>query len=85
MTDYTQFLGLAGAPFIAAIIEMAKRTIPEWPDRVWPGFALLLGVAVNVAIASRQQSDMLLAVLVGLVTGLAASGLYSQTKTTIGG
>jgi hypothetical protein len=84
MTDYTQFLGIAGAPFITAIVEMAKQTIPEWPDRVWPGFALLLGVAVNVAIAYREQGDMLLAVLVGIVTGLTASGLYSQTKTYTG-
>lgn len=79
--DYSQFIGLAGAPFITAIIQAAKATIPEWPDRVWPGFALLLGVAVNVAVAYRQQTDMMLAVLVGIVTGLAASGLYSQAKT----
>jgi hypothetical protein len=84
MTDYTQFLGIAGAPFITAIVQACKMTFPESNDRIWPGVALVLGVAVNVAIAYREQGDMLLAVLVGIVTGLTASGLYSQTKTYTG-
>jgi hypothetical protein len=83
--DYTQFVGLAGAPVIAAIVEMCKRSLPEVAERWWPPVALVLGVALNVAIAYGQQGDMGLAVLVGIVTGLTASGIYSQTKTTLGG
>jgi hypothetical protein len=79
--DYTQFIGLAGFPVITALLEMAKRTVPELGDRWWPLVALGLGVALNVAIAYQQQTDMMLAVLVGIVTGLASSGLYSQAKT----
>lgn len=83
--DYEQFIGLAGFPIITALIEMGKRSFPEVTERWWPLVALVLGVGLNVGIAYSRGTDMTLALLVGIVTGLAASGLYSQTKTTIGG
>lgn len=81
--DYSQFIGLAGAPFITALCQLIKGYLPS--DRYVPSAALLLGVALNIAVAYNQGGDMLLAVLVGITTGLAASGLYSQTKTAVGG
>ncbi len=76
---YEQFLGLAGFPIITALVSVAKPWLPD--ERLHPPVALALGVALNVGIAYQQQTDLVLAVLVGIVTGLAASGLYSQAKT----
>ena len=83
--DYSEFIGLAGFPVITALLELSKRTVPELGDRWWPLVALVLGVALNVGIGYQMGTDLVLAGLVGIVTGLAASGLYSQTKTAIGG
>lgn len=83
--DYQSFVGLAGFPIITALVELGKRVVPELGDRWWPLVALLLGIALNVGIAYRLATDIWLAVLVGIVTGLTASGLYSQAKTTVSG
>jgi hypothetical protein len=78
MIGYEQFLGLAGFPVVAAIVQVFK---PWLPDDKWnPPLALALGILLNVAIAYQQKGDIVLGVLIGIVTGLAASGLYSQAK-----
>ena len=77
--DYGDFVGLVGAPFIVGIVEICKKFIPD--DRFYPVIALLLGVIWNLGIAVSRQGDILLAVLVGVATGLAAGGLYSGQKT----
>lgn len=77
--EYGDFIGLSGIPFITGIVQMFKGFIPD--DRFYPVIALLLGVIWNLGIAVSRQGDILLAVLVGVATGLAAGGLYSGQKT----
>ena len=82
MESIDQFLGLAGVPVIAALLQVVKPFITD--DRYYPPAAIILGLAVNVGIAATQtNTDWALAVLLGIVTGLAASGLYSQAKTYV--
>lgn len=82
MTDYSEFIGLAGFPVVAALVQVFK---PWLPDERWhPIASLALGVIINVVIAYQLRSDLVLAVLVGIVTGLAASGLYSGGKAIAG-
>lgn len=79
----TDFVGLAGFPFIAALLQVFKPFITD--DRYFPPAAIALGLAVNLGIAATQTApDWALATLLGIVTGLAASGLYSQAKTYVG-
>ena len=77
--ELTDFVGLAAVPVIIGLVEIVKRWIAD--DRWYPLIALLLGVAINAAIAYQTGTDYLLAVLIGIVAGLAASGLYSSGKT----
>jgi hypothetical protein len=72
-------IGLAGVPLIAALVQVAKAWIGD--DRYYPLFALALGLALNLGIALARGGDLPTATLLGLVAGLAASGLYSGGKT----
>jgi len=81
MEELRQFLGLAGFPVVAALVEVAKRAAPELGDRWWPMVALALGIGFNLVVGWRLGLDLWLAAILGLVTGLAASGLYSQART----
>lgn len=84
MEELRQFVGLAGFPVVAGLVEVVKRAAPELNDRWWPLVALALGVGFNLLVGWRLEMDLWLASTLGLVTGLAASGLYSQAKA-VGG
>jgi hypothetical protein len=81
--QYSDFLGLAGVPIIAALVQALKGYLPS--DRYNPLLALVLGVALNVGIAYQLRTDVGLALIVGVVAGLSASGLYSYARTAITG
>ena len=74
--------GLAGLPFITALVQVAKPWVPD--ERWWPVLAMALGLALNVGIALAQASDLPTAVVLGVVVGLAAAGLYNSQKTIRG-
>ena len=76
--DYSDFVGLAAVPVVVGLVEVCKRWIAD--DRWYPIIALAFGVAINLTIAYQTGTDYLLAGLVGIVVGLAASGLYSGGK-----
>ena len=77
--ELSDFVGLAAVPVIIGLVEIVKRWIAD--DRWYPLIALVLGMAINAAIAYQTAGNYLLAVLIGVVAGLAASGLYSGQKT----
>ena len=77
--EMIDIVGLAGVPVIVAAVEIAKPFTPD--RRFYPLIALALGLALNLGVALALDSDPRRAVLLGLVAGLAASGLYSQGKT----
>jgi hypothetical protein len=76
--------GLAAAPIIAALLQVIKPFVPD--SRWWPLIAIAMGVAwslaVNAALPDAAVSDVgwIAAGLRGVVTGMAASGIYSATK-----
>ncbi len=84
-------IGLAGAPLVAALTELVKRSWPELEARWWPLVAVLWGLALNIGWAAvelyarmTEQSPVVVyavALILGLMAGLSASGLYSGNKT----
>ncbi len=80
-----EVVGLAGVPVVIGLVEVVKRGFPALPARCYPLVSLAIAVAINVAVASNQHGDLFAAAIVGLVSGLAASGLYSQAKAAIAG
>ena len=65
------------APLTTGIIEVVKQTL-NVDTRYLPILSLLVGVLVAVAIAFGTGQDVVQFVLVGIVGGLGASGLYDQ-------
>lgn len=78
--DPSALLGLTGIPVTAALTELIKRSIPELPRRFIPLVALAVSLLLNVGLAPGFGIDTRTAVVMGLVAGLAASGLYSAGK-----
>lgn len=69
------------APLTTGIIEVVKQTL-NINNRYLPILSLLVGIFVAVAIALGTGQDVAQFVLVGIVGGLSASGLYDQAKIT---
>ena len=77
--------GLPATPIIVALVAAVGQALPVLPRRAYPVTAIALGVAWNVAAAAVLGEPLALAALAGIVTGLAASGLYSAAlKPVIG-
>jgi hypothetical protein len=82
---FNSVTGLIGIPIIVALVELVKRTSPpDTPVRIYPLVSLVFGLALNMGVAWYQHTDIGLAAIVGLVVGLAASGLYSGGRTVTG-
>lgn len=67
------------APITTGIIEVVKQTL-NINNRYLPILSLLVGIFVAVAIALGTGQDVVQYILVGIVGGLSASGLYDQGK-----
>lgn len=80
--EINSFWGLIGTPLIAALLQAAKPFVND--KRFYPLMAIGMGVALNLGVALNQGYDPFLGVLLGIVVGLGASGLYSSVKAGIG-
>jgi len=82
-----EIAGVAVVPLIIAIVAVAKSLGLE--NRWAPLAAVVAGVVIVVANQAAQVvpgfGDWYQAVLAGLAAGLAAVGLYSGSKNTLGG
>lgn len=82
MNELKDFVGIAGAPFVVALTEAVKVTFPDIPSRWYPSIAVLWGLILNIGIALVIQSNMPVAIVIGVATGLLASGLFAWGKRT---
>ena len=74
-------MALALAPITTGMIEVVKRTA-NIQERYLPLVSLLSGIAIAVLIALGTGQDIVQYILVGVIGGLSASGLYDQKKIT---
>jgi len=72
---------IAIIPLIVGIVELLKQI--GLPSKFAALVSVLLGIAIGVVYLS--PNDIKKGILVGLALGLAASGLYSGTKSTVEG
>lgn len=66
-------------PIIVGVVELLKKA--GFPDKLLPLSAVLLGILVGVVYIA--PTDVKQGILVGIVLGLSASGLYSGGKTLV--
>ncbi len=83
--------GLAGAGVVLALVEVLRRTVGERiiKDRFTPALAIAVGIGLNCLIkldttVGVEETTWLGTVLLGVLTGLAASGIYSGGRTVMG-
>ena len=77
--ELLDFVGLAAIPFIVGLVELVKPFIAD--KRFYPIVAVTIGVILNLIVAWQLDTGYVLAVLLGALVGLAASGLYSAGAT----
>lgn len=84
MVDINDFVGLGSIPIIVALVELIKQMFPSLDKRFWPGIAIAWGLLINLALAYILVTDYRIAVVMGIIAGLSASGLYSGGKAAAG-
>lgn len=75
--------GMAAVPFITAALQAVKR-LSFITTEMTPFIAVLLGVAWNVSLTVGTEEFTRADIFLGIVIGLAASGLYSAGSTVVG-
>lgn len=77
--DLSQYIGLAGAPTVERIIQYLRV---EWKlsSYLAAPVSILIGVLLNLGLASYLYGDLKTAVLVGILTGFAANGWHEIAK-----
>jgi len=74
MTDF-QIYDVAIIPMILAIVELFKRI--GLPAKFSPIIAAVLGLIIGIVYLDASVKE---SIIVGLMLGLSATGLYSGTK-----
>lgn len=84
--ELQDWVGLGGIPVIVALVQLAKPFVPD--DRFHPLLALAFGIVWNtllaLAMGAALPEQIARAALIGVVLGLAASGLYSGGRAALG-
>lgn len=83
MTELQALVGLAGAPVVAALVSVLVKPFTALKP-LYPASALVLGIAWNLALAAVLGQSLPTAAIMGVLSGLAASGAYSAAGTMTG-
>jgi len=80
-------IGLAGAGIVLGLLSALRQAIPI-PGRFTPLLAIAVGIGWNVGLKAAEIADSTyeFAAILGILSGLSASGLYSYgvKKATAG-
>lgn len=74
--------GMAAVPIITALLQAVKGWVPS---KSLPFCAILIGTVWNVGLTVGTDEFTRSTIFLGIVIGLAASGLYSASRTTAEG
>jgi hypothetical protein len=80
MEEEVLLVGMAAVPIITGILQAVKGFIP---DKLVPFAAMTIGVAWNVGLTAGTDEFDRTAIFLGMVIGLAASGLYSAGRVVV--
>ncbi len=90
MEELSAYFGLGGAAVVFALVEALKRLL-ALEDTIWmrvvPSASIVLGIGWTALIATTGavgSQSIPIIVVMGTLSGLAASGLFSGSKATGG-
>jgi hypothetical protein len=81
--SFNTVIGIGGMVIVLAAVEFTKKIFPNAPQRVYPLYSLFWSMLLNVGVAVYTKGDIGLAVVVGFVVSLMASGFYSGGRTLL--
>lgn len=83
MTELRELAGLLGVPVVIALVKATEMVLQI--ERRWlPVAAVIWGIALNLGLAYILGTPYASAVVWGIIAGLAAVGLFSGTRATMG-
>ncbi len=77
--DISSFLYLGGVPLITGLVQLFKPFVKD--TRFYPLIAVGCGLVLDVAVGLAVAQPWYVGLIMGLVSGLAGSGLYSAGST----
>ncbi len=80
MEEDVVLVGMAAVPVITGILQAVKSFVPA---RFLPFAAMSIGVVWNVGLTAGTDEFARSTIFLGVVIGLAASGLYSAGRTVV--
>ena len=89
MIDLMQFLGIAGAPLVIALVSATRAVFPDLESRWAPLLAFGWAAPINALVAygiaqSGTAISWPVVILAWVLCALVASGFYSQGKAATG-
>ena len=69
-----------GVAIVIGLVALCKPFVGD--KRFWPVLGLAFGLVLNIGLAYFRATDMTTAVILGVMSGLSASGLYSGVKNS---
>ena len=85
--DWTLVIGLAGVPIVVALTQLVKPFVSD--TRFYPLISVAWGLVINLLAAwvltTFDKAEVATAVILGLLAGLSAGGLYSASSTIMEG
>lgn len=82
--DLTEFGGvIGGSGLIVAIVQFIRKVFPTMSDRVAPLVAMVAAILLEVYVAFATNHPLDQGVMLGVVIGLSAMGVYAGGRTTI--
>ena len=79
MNELQLLFGFGAIPIVLGVVQILKAYVPD--PRAWPVLAVAVAVLWNGALALVLATHVGVALLMGVVAGLAAAGTYSSGKT----
>lgn len=79
LVEQSELIAIILIPIIAGIVQVLKNTI-NLQDRYVPLLSLVTGAVVAMTITLSAGQPLTDAIIVGLISGLGACGLYDQKK-----
>lgn len=93
-TELVGLGGVGGASLVLAIVALLRQPFPI-PDRFTGSLAVLVGIVLNIAlrlstdaaevVEGVAEPSWLATVLIGVLAGLSATGLWEIGKAVTGG
>ena len=77
--NLSSYLFMGSIPVILGLVQVIKLWVSD--TRLYPIFSIILGLIMNIGISFYLGEDMVAAVVMGIIAGLSAAGMYSAATS----